>query len=145
MPALKKLEAWEKFSKAEIQNLEILQGKTLKRTFNLPITKSYIGLIIETGVWPAVRRINHSSLMLYHNIINSNKDRLAKYIIQEQRAQNHRNTLYGKMRTRAEELNIKLEAVETMKKIRKKKKNKRDQTKNSKRKQVGKKRIHCIM
>ena len=54
--------------------------------------------------------------MLYHNIINSSKDRLVKQIIQEQRAQNHQNTFYEKVRTIAKELNIKLEAAVTMKK-----------------------------
>ena len=57
--------------------------------------------------------------MLYipqQNIINSSKDRLVKQIIQEQRAQNHQNTFYEKVRTIAEELNIKLEVAETMKK-----------------------------
>ena len=53
--------------------------------------------------------------MLYHNIINSSKDRLVKQIVQEQRAQNHQNTLYGKVRTIAKELNIKLEAAVAMK------------------------------
>ena len=47
--------------------------------------------------------------MLYLNIINSSKDKFAKQIIQEQKAQNHLNT-YQKVRTIAEELNIKLEA-----------------------------------
>ena len=47
--------------------------------------------------------------MLYHNIINSSKDRLVKQIIQGKRAQNHQNTIYEKVRTIAEELNIKLE------------------------------------
>ena len=96
--------------------LEKIQGKALKRIFSLPITPPYIGLIIETGVWPAEQRINYRSLMLYHNIINSSKDRLVKQIVQEQRAQNHQNTFYGKARTIAEELNIKLEAAVTMKK-----------------------------
>ena len=83
------MEAWKKLSKAEIQNLEKIQGKALKRIFGLPITIPYIGLIIETGVWPAEQRINYSSLMLYHNIVSSNKNRLVKQIILEQRAQNH--------------------------------------------------------
>ena len=61
----------------------------LKRIFSLPITTPYIGLIIETGVCPAEQIINFSSLMLYHNIINSSKDILVKQIIQEQRMQNH--------------------------------------------------------
>ena len=54
--------------------------------------------------------------MLYHNIINSSKDRLVKQIIQEQRAQNHQNTFYEKVRKIAEELDIKLEGAVIMKK-----------------------------
>ena len=54
--------------------------------------------------------------MLYHNIINSSKDRLVKRIIQEQRAQNHSNTFCDKVRTIEEELNIKLEKAVIMKK-----------------------------
>ena len=54
--------------------------------------------------------------MLYCNIINSSKDRLAKQIIQEQRAQNHQSTFYEKVRIIAEELNIKIEVALTMKK-----------------------------
>ena len=106
----------EKLVKTEMQHLEKIQGKSLKRIPNLPIKTPYIGLIIETGVWPAEQRIIYSSLMLCHNIINSFKNRLAKQIIQEQRAQNHQNTFYGKVRTIAEELNIKLEAAVIMNK-----------------------------
>ena len=63
MPALLYgLETWKKMSKAEIQQLEKIQGKALKRIFSLPIATPYIGLIIETGVWPAEQRINYSSL-----------------------------------------------------------------------------------
>ena len=54
--------------------------------------------------------------MLYHNIISSSKNRLVKQIILEQRAQNHSNTFYDKVRTIAEELNIKLEKAVIMKK-----------------------------
>ena len=82
MPALLYgMEAWKKLSKAEIQNVEKIQGKALKRIFSLPITTPYIGLIIERVVWPAEQRINYSSLILYHNTINSSKDRLVKQII----------------------------------------------------------------
>ena len=76
------MEASKKLSKEEIQLLEKNQGKFLKRMFSLPITTSYFGLIIETGIWPAEQRINYSSLMLNHNIVNSSKDRLVKQIIQ---------------------------------------------------------------
>ena len=55
-------------------------------------------------------------MILYHNIINSSNDRLAKQIIQEERAQNYQNTFYEKVRIIAEKLNMKLEAPVTMKK-----------------------------
>ena len=105
----------EKLSKAEIQNLEKVH-RALKRIFSLPITAPYIGLIIETELWTAEQRISYSSLMLYYNIINSRKDRLVKKIIQKQKAQNHPNTFCEKVRTIAEELNIKLEEAVIMKK-----------------------------
>ena len=82
MPAhLYGMEAWKKLSKAEIQNLEKIQGKSLKRIFSLSITTPYIGLIIETGLWPVEQRIKYSSLMLYPNIIYRSKGRLVKQII----------------------------------------------------------------
>ena len=34
------MEAWEKLSKAEIQHLEKISGKALKRIFSLPITNN---------------------------------------------------------------------------------------------------------
>ena len=102
------MEAWKKLSKIEIRNVEKIQGKAFKRIFSLPITTPYIGPIIEAEIWPAEQRINYSSLRLYHNIINSSKGTLVK-LIKEQRAQNHSNTFYVKVRTIAEELRIKLE------------------------------------
>ena len=103
MPALLYgMEAWKTLSKAEIQNVEKIQFKALKRIFSLPITIPYIGLIIETGVWPAEQIINYNSLMLYHNIISSSKNRLVKQIILEKRARNHSNTFYDKVRAIAE-------------------------------------------
>ena len=59
------LYGWKpKLSQAEIQNLEKIPDKALKKIFSLPIIAPYIGLIIETGVWPAEQRMNYSSLML---------------------------------------------------------------------------------
>ena len=108
---LYRIEAWKKMSQAEILHLEKIQAS--KRIFNQPITTPYTGLITETGVWSAEQRINYSSLMLYHNIINSSKDRLARQKTQEQRVQNDQSTFYEKVRTTAEE---KLETGTTMKK-----------------------------
>ena len=38
--------------------LQKIQGKALKKLFNVPIIIPYIGLRTETGVWQAEQRIN---------------------------------------------------------------------------------------
>ena len=50
----------------------------------MPISTSYIGLIMETGMWPANQRIKYSIMMLYHNIMNGDHKRVARKIIAEQ-------------------------------------------------------------
>ena len=61
MPALLYgLEAQGKIDKGEMNEIEKIQGRALKRIFNLPISTSYIGLIMETGTWPANQRIQYS-------------------------------------------------------------------------------------
>ena len=73
---------------------------------------------------------------------------MVKQIIQEERAQNHSNNSYDKVRTIAEELNIKLEKAVIMKKSDWKRTVKdkiQNQIQNSTRRQVGKKGIHNNM
>ena len=54
MPALLYgLEAWGKIDKDEINETEKIQRRELKRIFNVSISTSYIGSIMETGTWPA--------------------------------------------------------------------------------------------
>ena len=47
---------------------------------------------MEIGKWPAKERIEYSTLMLIHSIINCNKERIS--IILEQRKKGIPNTLY---------------------------------------------------
>ena len=51
---------------------------------------------METGIWPAKGRIEYSTLMLIHSIINSNKERISQKVILEQRKKGMTNTLYEK-------------------------------------------------
>ena len=62
------LEALGKIGKDGRNEIEKIQGKALKRIFSLPIPTSYIGLIIETGTWPANLRIQYSTMMFYHSV-----------------------------------------------------------------------------
>ena len=67
-----------KIDKDEMNEIEKIQGRALKRISNLPISTSKIGLIMETGIWPAKQRIQYRIMMLYHNIMNSDHKREAK-------------------------------------------------------------------
>ena len=44
------------------------------------------GMMIELGVKPLEYEVHHKRLMLYHNIINSNHERITRQIIQQQQA-----------------------------------------------------------
>ena len=58
MPALLNwLEAWGKIDEDEMNEIENIQGRALKRILKLPISTSYTRLIMETGTWPANQRI----------------------------------------------------------------------------------------
>ena len=66
--------------KNEMNEIEKIKGRALKRIFNLPISTSYIGLTMETGTGPANQRIQYSTIMLYHNVVNSDHKRVVKNI-----------------------------------------------------------------
>ena len=108
MPALLYgLKAWGKIDKDEMNEIEKIQRRELKRIFNVPISTSYIGLIMETGTWPANQRIQYSIMMLYHNIMNSDHKRVARKILAEQAKSNHKNTMISKMQEIAQEIGLK--------------------------------------
>ena len=67
-------EAWGKIFKSEMQAMDKLQNQSLKKILQLPAKTSSSGLLMETGIWPAKERIEYSTLMLIHSIINSNKE-----------------------------------------------------------------------
>ena len=83
---------------------EILQ-RALKRIFNLPIS---------TGVWPANQRIQYSTMMLYHTIMNGNLKRVAGKILAEQTKSNHKNTIISKIQQIAQEIGVKIKVVQNM-------------------------------
>ena len=110
------LEALGKIGKDEMNDIEKIQGRALKRIFKMSISTPYIGLIMETGTWPANQRIQYSIMMLYHNIMNSDHKRVARKIIAEQAKSNHKNTMISKVKQIAQEIGLKIKNVENMSK-----------------------------
>ena len=51
---------------------------------------------METGIWPAEQRIQNATLMLYHNIKNSDEEWKIKKMIAEQVKKNYKTNFYKK-------------------------------------------------
>ena len=108
---LHRFETWGKILKSEVQAIEKIQNQSLNKTLQLPVTKPSTGLLMlmETGIWPAKERIEYSTLMLIHSIINSNKERISQKIILEQRKKGMTNTLYERARDIGESIGMNID------------------------------------
>ena len=99
-----------------MKEIERVQGKDLKRIFKLTVSAAYTGILMETGIWPAEQRIQYATLMLYHNIKNSDEERKIKKMIEEQEKKNYNNNFYKKVQQIAETLEIEIDKAAVKKK-----------------------------
>ena len=109
--------AWGKILKSEMQAIEKIQNQSLKKILQLPVTTPSTGLLMETGIWPAKERIEHSTLMLIHSIINSNKERISQKIILEQRKKGMTNTLYERAKEIGQSIGMNIDQAKKNEKI----------------------------
>ena len=105
------IEAWANIRTVEMRKIEKIQGKTLKRIFQFPISTTYTGIIMETGIWPADQKIQYATMMLYHNIKNSDDNRKVKQLAEEQEQNQFKNTFYQKVQKIAKDLQIDISDV----------------------------------
>ena len=71
---------------------------------------------METGTWLANQRIQYSTMMLYHNIMNSDHKRVTRKILAEQAKSDHKNTMISKVKQRAQEIGLKIKNDENISK-----------------------------
>ena len=92
------LAAWGSITEEEIHCIERIHGKYLKQVLQLPPSTPYAPMIIETGLWTAKERLKYITMMLFHEIMNSDDDRKSKEIIKNQiKYKKVKNTIYGKV------------------------------------------------
>ena len=73
---------------------------------------------METGIWPAEQKIHYATMMLYHNINNSDDYRKAKQVVEEQEQNQFKNTLYQTVKIIAKDLQIDIsDATSTSKSV----------------------------
>ena len=90
--------AWGSISDKEIDSIEKIHGKYLKKLLQLPVSTPYAPIIMETGLWTLKERYKYLVMMVFHEIMNSDKDRKSREIIVHQ-IQNRKisNTIYGRV------------------------------------------------
>ena len=116
------LECWTEIATKDVERMEKLQAKMLKRLLNLPKTTPYMGLLKEIGIWTLDKQLLYQRLMLYQNIITSDDERLGKQIVLDQKRQEWRKTWYSETEKKAKELGIRLQDAEEVSKAEWKKK-----------------------
>ena len=89
--------AWANERSVKVREIEKIRGKALKRIFQLPVLTTYTGIIMKTGIWPAEQKIQYATMMLYHNIKNSDDNRKFKQVVEEQDQNQFKNTFYPKV------------------------------------------------
>ena len=79
-------------NKEEIKNLESMQREILARILDVPNSTPYMGILMETGIWTMEARLAYKKLMLYHNILHSDEERIIKKILQIQKEEERSGT-----------------------------------------------------
>ena len=100
------VEAWTNMRASDTQSLKTIQAKLLKGLFGLPKTTPYWGLIHELGVMPILSRLTYKKLMLYHNIMNSDDERVAKQLVREQERRGYEECWFGEVKREAMRIGI---------------------------------------
>ena len=95
-----------------MQAIGKIQNQSLKKILQLPVPTPSTALLMETSIWPAKERIEYSTMMLIHSIINSNKERISQKIILEQRKKGMTNTLYQRAKEIGESIGMNKDQAE---------------------------------
>ena len=96
MPSiLYNVEVIPQLSKKETSKLESIQHSILTKLMGVPRSTPYAGLLLETGTWTMQARVAYKKLMLYHNIKNSEDDRIIKQVLQVQEEEVRESTWYA--------------------------------------------------
>ncbi len=108
------LEGWNRLSKKEVDKLESIQGTSLCSLLGIPKSTPYIGLLNETGIWTIKNQLTYRKLMFYHNIINSDDDRLIKSMVIEQENMDDDDTFYMDVKLMASTIGLSFESIKNL-------------------------------
>ena len=107
------IQAWHFISVKGINELEARQGRILKRLLELPQSISTKGVLYETGIWPVKEKIVYKKIMLLHNILRSDDERIIKKIVLTQDRYQMPGSWYTNLKEEARtyEINVTVECI----------------------------------
>ena len=79
--------------------------------FQLPVSRTYTGIILETGIWTAEQKMQYVTMILYHNINNSDANTKFKQVVEEKEQNQFKNTFHQKVKKIAKYLQIDISDV----------------------------------
>ena len=68
------LEVCGRITATEMKELSKIQVSALKQILHLPKSTPNIGILFETGIWPIKERIEYSTMVLFHGVMNSDDE-----------------------------------------------------------------------
>ena len=78
------LEVWGRITETEMKKISKIHARAFKQILHLPKLTPNIGILFETRIWPVKERIEYSTIMLFHSVINSDDEGISKKIIKQQ-------------------------------------------------------------
>ena len=109
------VEAFPVLREVEIKELESLQLGILTSILEIPRTTPYHALLMEVGWWPMKGRIAYKKMMLFHNIMRSDKRRVLRKLLLAQEKENRETTWLASVRREMERYRITLDVMNTEK------------------------------
>ena len=109
------VEAFPVITERELKDLESIQLSILTNILELPSSTPYYALLMEVGWWTMKGRISYRRLMLYHNIIKSDKRRVLKRLLEEQKKEERETTWRAMIEKEIKRYNINLDVEEALK------------------------------
>ena len=99
----------------EMEELEKVQHKLLCDVLGMPLSTPYIPLLMELGIWTMKYRIQYKKMMLYHNVLHSQKERTMQKIVLYQKEEKRPGTWTSRVLQAIKEANIELDPEEVLK------------------------------
>ena len=85
-------EGFPTYKEEEIKQLESVQLKILTGILEMPQSTPYCALLMEVGWWTMRARLAYKKMMLYHNIVRSDKRRTIQKILNVQEKEARKTT-----------------------------------------------------